>query len=135
MHTTYRVTAKAILLNEEMTKVLVAHYSSGSLGLPGGHIDADETPDQAVRRELEEEIGVSGLALRHFDFDRHHDGRIVLFFAGVIDEDTPLVTDPNELVSADWIELDKISSGEVSTGFYAKFILEAPGFLRSSLEQ
>ena len=30
------------------------------LGLPKGHLDGDETPEQAARREVAEEAGVSG---------------------------------------------------------------------------
>lgn len=30
------------------------------LGLPKGHLDGDETPEEAARREVEEEAGVTG---------------------------------------------------------------------------
>ncbi|MCW5747966.1 MAG: CoA pyrophosphatase [Alphaproteobacteria bacterium] len=51
----------AFLLTRRAPK-LRAH--AGQLALPGGRIDADETPQQAALRELEEEIGL-GLDERH----------------------------------------------------------------------
>lgn len=125
MHSTYKVSTKAILFNEERTKVLIANYGKGLLGLPGGHIDADETPDEAMRRELQEEIGVSGLELRHFDFDRHRDDKIVLFFTGVMSESTTLAIDLEELNSADWVEVSQIANGQAAIGSYTGFILKA----------
>jgi 8-oxo-dGTP pyrophosphatase MutT (NUDIX family) len=42
--------------------VPVKRAADGSrvLGLPKGHLDRDETPEQAARREVAEEAGVSG---------------------------------------------------------------------------
>ena len=42
--------------------VPVKRAADGSrvLGLPKGHLAADETPEEAARREVEEEAGVSG---------------------------------------------------------------------------
>ena len=40
-------------------KVLLVHHRKLDLWLPvGGHIDKDETPDQALIREIKEEIGI-----------------------------------------------------------------------------
>lgn len=44
-------------------------FAPGLWGLPGGHFDADETPEDTISRELKEEIGggVSLQALRRLD--------------------------------------------------------------------
>lgn len=39
--------------------LLVAHRSAGRWLPNGGHVDADELPEQAARRELQEELGLS----------------------------------------------------------------------------
>lgn len=41
-------------------KVLLIHHNKLNLWLPvGGHIDENETPDQALLREIEEEVGLN----------------------------------------------------------------------------
>lgn len=47
--------ARAILLSDD--KVLVSNYG-GVILLPGGSIDKNETPDDAIIRELKEETGI-----------------------------------------------------------------------------
>lgn len=123
--TTFPVSCKAILYNQDHTKVLVAEYGPGFFGLPGGHIDDDELPDEAVRRELVEELGLYDIRLAHSDFFRHPDGRIVLFYVGVIDESTELLVDPTELSAAIWASLDDIQSGAVDIDAYRDFVLAA----------
>jgi 8-oxo-dGTP pyrophosphatase MutT (NUDIX family) len=40
-------------------KVLLIHHRKLNLWLPvGGHIDKDETPDEALLREIKEEVGI-----------------------------------------------------------------------------
>lgn len=46
---------RAILVEDD--KILVSHYGDVIL-LPGGSIDTGETPDEAIIRELREEIGI-----------------------------------------------------------------------------
>ncbi|HKU37287.1 MAG TPA: NUDIX hydrolase [Polyangiales bacterium] len=47
-----------------------------SLELPSGHIDADETPEQAARRELREETGAEALTLELLSTFRSDTGRM-----------------------------------------------------------
>lgn len=51
-----KLKSRAILINSS-NEILVANYG-GVLLLPGGSIDGKETPDEAIHRELKEEIGV-----------------------------------------------------------------------------
>ena len=50
----------------------------GLWGLFGGHLDAGESPEQAIRRELREEIGWQAEALP-FWFE-HHDERLTAYY-------------------------------------------------------
>jgi 8-oxo-dGTP diphosphatase len=53
----------AVLLNDRneillMRRALDDDFAPGLWGLPGGHIHPNESPDDTIRRELEEEVGM-----------------------------------------------------------------------------
>lgn len=51
--------ATGFVLDKEHTKMLmVYHRKLGKWAAPGGHVEPDETPAEAVRREVLEETGV-----------------------------------------------------------------------------
>lgn len=54
----YRVSAKALVLNESRDKFLVLKEESGKWSLPGGGIDWGESAHEALAREIDEEMGV-----------------------------------------------------------------------------
>ncbi len=58
------------------SKVLLIHHKKLNLWLPpGGHIEKDETPDDAVKRELKEELGLDVELLNRNDVP--HGGNII----------------------------------------------------------
>ena len=58
--TRFTVTAGAVIFNDEGQVLLLKHsFRSGSgWGIPGGFLEAGEHPEEALRRELHEEIGL-----------------------------------------------------------------------------
>ena len=56
----FYVTAGAVILNKEGEVLLLNHvFRAGSgWGIPGGFLERDEQPDEALRRELREEAGM-----------------------------------------------------------------------------
>ena len=56
----FTVTAGAVILDEEGRVLLLKHvFRAGSgWGIPGGFIKRGEQPEEAIRRELREEIGL-----------------------------------------------------------------------------
>lgn len=54
-------TARAVITNPQGQILLIERHNAGKhyFVLPGGHIDQNETPEQAVVREVREETGLS----------------------------------------------------------------------------
>ena len=69
-----------LILRDNLDRILVMDrwgtgYRDGDCQTPAGHIDAGETPTQAILRETKEEIGVElvGLRFAHASFRPKHD--------------------------------------------------------------
>ena len=76
----------------------------------GGVVDAGEDPDDGARRELAEELGVTGVPLRflyRFPFEqppvRCHN------FVYETNWDGPVVHQPEEIVSGGWVSLSELA--------------------------
>jgi 8-oxo-dGTP diphosphatase len=54
----YRVSVKALILNESRDKFLIAKKENGSWGIPGGGLDWGESVRDGLIREIEEEMHV-----------------------------------------------------------------------------
>ena len=64
MYDRHEVSVKVALYSSDGKRVLLMYYPhDDGFGLPGGHIDAGETPDVALERELREELGIE--LMRH----------------------------------------------------------------------
>lgn len=60
----YRVAACALIWNDTRDKFLIALREDGEWELPGGGWEFGETGPETVRREIEEEMGLSARVLR-----------------------------------------------------------------------
>lgn len=59
----YRVSVKALILDEEK-RFLLAKESIGYWELPGGGLDYKEKPEDCIRRELSEEMGLKVVKIK-----------------------------------------------------------------------
>ena len=55
----YRISIKAIVLNETKDKFLICKEENGMWDLPGGGLDWETTPQDDLAREIQEEMGLS----------------------------------------------------------------------------
>lgn len=55
----YRVSIKALILDDTRTKFLTIREDNGWWELPGGGLDFGETIEQCIKRELKEESGLT----------------------------------------------------------------------------
>lgn len=81
----------------------------GMLGMPGGFVDAGETAEEALRREVQEEVGLEVQQLRflttlpnQYDYDGVTAPVLDIFLVCDVDSFDSVATDPSE-VSRCWI--------------------------------
>ena len=108
----FTVTAAAIICNERHEVLLFKHrFRPGSgWGIPGGFLEAGEEADDALRRELREEIGLELDALRIFrtrTFKRQSQIEIVFLARASGDSNHKSI----EIEQADWFSTDSLPAG------------------------
>lgn len=89
-------------------------------GLPGGHIDEGETPEEAVIREVNEEtnFNVENVFLRHIKED---DKCKIHYYMCYVDPDQLAILDHEEHHNLKWVNRDELQ--ELDTAFDIKDIL------------
>lgn len=123
----FRVTTKAAIYSPDGTKVIVmrilgAAREADDFGLPGGHLDAGENPDSAMRREIKEELGVEIDELTRKDFFMHPNGKVVLAFTGRCDAGAAFVSSEPEKEHGQWMTRHEIETCSISDP-YREFVL------------
>ena len=93
MYDRHEVSVKVALYSSDGKRVLLMYYPhDDGFGLPGGHIDAGETPDVALERELREELGITTDAtpadfyVRDPHSDTVKDHKIILGYTAIADD-------------------------------------------------
>ena len=113
-------------------KVLLIHHKKLNLWLPvGGHIDKDETPDDALLREIKEEVGLDveiigkspvpliGNAKKNLSLPFHtnlhsvgdHDHYCLFFICRPLNQNVELKLD--EINSAEWFTKEELMQERV----------------------
>ena len=116
--------ASVFVINPENKKILlIMHKKNHKWTQPGGHIDDDETPEEAALREVYEETGLRVSLLgerfpREDDFirplgiqkNRHSDGNthIDIIYAAVPNNDTTPVINAEEESAVRWFSREEL---------------------------
>lgn len=125
-HDKHYVTAKAAIYSDDGKEVLLTRLPFKDYkqnGLPGGHIDAGETPDVAMVRELQEELGITVNTLVHRDFFVHENGKIVLGYVGRLARTTALTPSHPDRETGEWVTRQAFAETDIDAG-YKKFVLD-----------
>ena len=92
-------------------------------GLPGGHVDAGEHPDETIVRELEEELAIMVPALTRSDFFLHRDGKIVLAYKGRVSKNVIMTPSRPEFEYGVWKSKSEFETLDINPS-YKTFVLD-----------
>ncbi len=92
-------------------------------GLPGGHIEQGETPDETIVREIYEECGVKSSDLQPAGFFMHSNGKLILAYTGTTQDDTLKSTQNNLEGIPKWLSRDEFLEITIEPN-YQKLVLE-----------
>lgn len=97
MYDRHEVSIKVALYSSDGKRtLLMRHWGDAGFGLPGGHIDAGEMPDEALERELREELGMTidatpaGFYVRDPYDTTAKNHKIILGYTATVDDDIEL---------------------------------------------
>lgn len=80
------VSTKLALYSDDLGSVLLMYYPGrGIHGLPGGHVEVNEDPDETIKRELLEELTLTVDTMKRADFFLHpgKHSRIILGYVAI----------------------------------------------------
>lgn len=126
----HTVSVKVALYSPDGQKVLVMkypHHQDGPYyGLPGGHLEANEMPDQALIRELDEElsIAITEFKKKSFFLRSGNKGSVILAYSAVAPEGLVLKPSRPEKEYAIWMTAAELSGIENISGEYVTFVTE-----------
>lgn len=130
-------TALALIQNEAREYLLVKHaYDSRWYSAPGGGVEAGESPQTAVIREVHEELGVE-VKVKHlvgmYEVDWGPRTTLVYLFACQITAGEIRINQPEEINSFTWFTPDKMPEHVNPLGNYLveDVMNEARGVTRS----
>jgi bis(5'-nucleosidyl)-tetraphosphatase len=111
-----RVSAGGVVVRKEQDRILVAAVAEEGLNehvMPKGHVEEGESLEDAARREIEEEAGLSQLTLlgelgtrERLSFDRK-EWKTTHYFLFLTDQMDGQPTDLSHHYSLVWLRLDK----------------------------
>lgn len=105
----FTVTAGAVVTDEQGRVLLLKHFwrAGSGWGIPGGFMEKGEQPEEALRRELREEIGLE-LESAEIAFVRTLKGLRQVEIIFRCRPGGPLGERNSEIKSADWYALDQL---------------------------
>ena len=124
MRSLFKVVAKALIFDRDHKNIITIHMNNDNIwGLPGGHIEEGESPDETIVREINEECGLTINNLKRCDFFIHENGKVVLAYIGEIDK-IELKSNQNNLEGIPkWISKEEFMNVDINKKYH-DFVLD-----------
>jgi 8-oxo-dGTP pyrophosphatase MutT (NUDIX family) len=122
----HHVSAKVALYSHDLGSVLVMYYPKrGTNGLPGGHVESKENPDDTIRRELIEELTLTVDTMKRTDFFLHkgNTGRVILAYTAIAPSEVSITPTDPKFEYAKWVTKNEFEAITMAPG-YTRFVLE-----------
>jgi ADP-ribose pyrophosphatase YjhB (NUDIX family) len=124
----HEVSIKIAIYSHDAEKVLVMVYPAreGLHGLPGGHLEADELPDQALIRELNEELGISldAFEKKSFFLRNGDEGSVILAYTATALADIVLNPPDPDFEHAVWMTANEVQAIQHMSIEYKQLVAE-----------
>ncbi|MDB5160526.1 MAG: hypothetical protein JWO99_789 [Candidatus Saccharibacteria bacterium] len=124
----HEVSIKIALYSHDGNKVLVMVYPlrEGLHGLPGGHLEDGELPDQALIRELNEEVGISldVFEKKSFFLRNGDEGSVILAYTATAPADIVLNPPDPAFEYAVWMTTDEVEAIQHMSIEYKQLVAE-----------
>lgn len=126
MRPKHAVSTKLALYSHDLNSVLLMHYPvRNSYGLPGGHVEKKEKPDDTIKREVFEELTLTVATLKRTDFflTTGSKGRLILGYTAIAPADIAIKPTRPKFEYGVWMSKDKVSDIGMSSE-YTRFVIE-----------
>lgn len=127
------IVVAAVIRDAEHRLLLAKRPDGAHMGglweFPGGKVEAGETPQEALQRELREELGVASVVGDPITFAVHSEpGRaiVLLFFSASVGESVPYAAEGQELAWVPPAELAAYPTPPADAELVRRLTAEAP---------
>lgn len=123
----HAISTKLGLYSHDFNSVLLMHYPGRNIyGLPGGHVEKQEKPDDTMKREIFEELTLILDNLKRTDFflTTGRQSRIILAYTAIAPVDVDMTPTNPKFEYGVWIAKDEIADIDMSQE-YKRFVLES----------
>lgn len=127
MHYRHEVSAKIAIYSDDAQMVLVMRYPKmGRTGLPGGHVEKNEKPDDALRRELIEELGLSieTVVRKDFFLRERNKGSVILAYTASLPLSAQMSPPVPKYEHGEWISRQELDDTIDISDDYRDFIIQ-----------
>ena len=119
-HELFQVSSKLVIFNQSRNKVLILRHDTG-FSVPGGHLEKGESIEDALKREIKEELGIGcNVELKIAAVQKYQPhstpgiDKVDLYFVGELDENAAISIDGSgdDITGWEWASVGKVINGD-----------------------